>query len=105
MSIHHASGQDTPTAKLAAEIALDRPTLIGALRRSSERVCQHAGLLEAELGHYRPLMGYLEDAVRHVERRTGHAVDAELFGRLLDRLGITDADLALSRLEAVRPNV
>jgi hypothetical protein len=105
MSLDHASGQDTATAKLAAEIALDRPTLTGALRRSSQRVCQHAGLLEAELGTYRVLVGYLDDALKHIQRRTGDAVDEELLGHLLDRLGVTDADLALNRLETARPNV
>jgi hypothetical protein len=45
MSIDHASGQDTPTAKLAAQIALDQPTLADAVRRSSERICKYAGLL------------------------------------------------------------
>ncbi len=61
MSIDQASGQDTQTARLAAEIALDQPTLVSALRGSSARICKHAGLLEAELGHYRPLVGYLEN--------------------------------------------
>jgi hypothetical protein len=105
MSIDHASGQDTETARLAAEIVLDRPTLTGALRRSSQRVCRHAGLLEAELGTYRVLLGYLDDAIKHVERRAGDEVEGELLGRLLDRLGVTDADLALNRVEAARPSV
>ncbi len=39
MSVDHASGQDTPTAKLAAEIAIDQPTLVRAVRRSSARIC------------------------------------------------------------------
>jgi hypothetical protein len=102
MTIDQASGQDTPTATLAAEIALDQPTLLGALRRSAARICKHAGLLEAELGHYRPLVGYLEDAVKLVERRTGRTVDEDLFALLLDRLGMTDADLALERLQEAR---
>jgi hypothetical protein len=59
----------------------------------------------AELGSYRPLVGHLEDAVRHVEARTGHMVDEELFARLLDRLGVTDVDLALERLQEARPDV
>lgn len=105
MTIDHADAQDTPTAKLAAQIALDQPTLVGALRRSSARICKHAGLLEAELGHYRPLVGYLEDAVKHVERRTGDTIDEDLFACLLDRLGMTDADLALERLQEARPHV
>ncbi|HZD71932.1 MAG TPA: hypothetical protein VFA45_24360 [Actinomycetes bacterium] len=105
MTIDPTSGQDTETAQLAAAIAVDEPTLIGALRRSSARIRKHAGLLEAELGHYRPLVGYLENAVRLVETRTGHGVDEELFARLLDRLGITEVDLALERLQDARPNV
>jgi hypothetical protein len=40
-----------------------------------------------------------------VDARTGRTVDKELFARLLDRLGITDADLALEWLAAARPNV
>ncbi len=102
MSIDQASGQDTPTAKLAAEIALDQLTLVGALRRSTARICKYAGLLEADLGHYRPLVGYLEDAVKLVERRTGRSVSEELFACLLDRLGMTDADLAMERLQEAR---
>ncbi len=105
MSIDHTSGQDTPTAKLAAQIALDQPTLVGAVRRSSARICKYAGLLEAELGTYRPLVGYLDDAVGLVEARTGRAVEEDLFARLLDRLGITDVDLALERLADARPHV
>ncbi len=105
MSIDHASGQDIPTAKLAAEIAVDQPTLVGAVRRSSARICRYAGLLEAELGTYRLLVGYLNDAVRVVEARRGRAVEEELFARLLDRLGMTDADLALERVTNARPHV
>ncbi|SRR6266540_5766636 len=105
MTIDRASGQDTETARLAAKIALDQPTLVGGLRHSTARICKYAGLLVAELGSYRPLVGYLEDAVRHVEARTGDTVDEELFARLLDRLGVTDVDLALERLEEARPNV
>ncbi len=105
MSIDRASGQDTPTAKLAAQIALDQPTLTGALRRSSARICKWAGLLEAELGTYRPLVGYLNDAVHDVETRTGRAVEEGLFAGLLDRLGVTDADLALERVTDAQPHV
>jgi len=105
MSIDHASGQATPTAKLAAEIAIDQPTLVRAVCRSSARICKYAGLLEAELGTYRPLVGYLNDAVRLVEARTGHEVEEELLARLLDRLGMTDADLALERVADARPHV
>jgi hypothetical protein len=61
--------------------------------------------LEAELGTYRVLVGYLDDAIKHIERRTRDAVDEELLGHLLDRLGVTDADLALNRLEIARPNL
>ena len=105
MSIDHASGQDTPTARLAAQIALDQPTLVGAVRRSSARICKYAGLLEAELGTYRPLLSYLNGAVRDVEARTGRAVEDEVFAGLLDRLGITDVDLALERVAEARPHV
>ncbi len=105
MTIDRASGQDTQTAKLAAEIALDHPTMVGALCHSCARICKYAGLLEAELGHYRPLVGDLEDAVRHVEARSGHTVDEELFARLLDRLGMTDVGLALERLQEARQDV
>jgi hypothetical protein len=86
----------------------DRPrqsTLVVGLRRSTARICRYAGLLVTELGSYRPLVGHLEDAVRHVEARTGHMVDEELFARLLDRLGVTDVDLALERLQEARPDV
>jgi hypothetical protein len=61
-------------------------------------------MLEAALGNYRPLEGYLEDAVKHVELRTGRKVDEELFSCLLDRFGITDARLALERLLEVHPD-
>ena len=105
MSIDHASGQDPQTAQLAAEIAIDQPTLLRAVRRSSARICKYAGLLEAELGTYQPLVGYLDDAVRLVVARTGRAVEEELIGRLLDRLGMTDADLALERVADARPHV
>jgi CubicO group peptidase (beta-lactamase class C family) len=47
----------------------------------------------------------LEDAVRHVEARSGHTVDEELFARLLDRLGMTDVGLALERLQEARQDV
>jgi hypothetical protein len=69
-------------------------------RRSFRRA-----LLEAELGTYQPLVGYLNDAVRLVEARTGRAIEEELLGRLLDRLGVTDADLALERVAADQPHV
>ncbi len=104
MSIDHTSGQDTPTAKLAAQIALDQPTLVGAVRRSSARICKYAGLLEAELGTYRPLVGYLNDAIGHVQARTGKEIEDELFAGLLDRLGVTDVDLALERVAEARPH-
>jgi hypothetical protein len=95
------SGRD---AKLAAEITIDQPTLLGAVRRSSARICKYAGLLEAELGTYRPLVGYLNDAVRLVEARAGRAVEDDLVARLLDRLGMTDVDLALERVADARPH-
>jgi hypothetical protein len=102
MSIDHAA--ETDTAQLAAEIALDQPSLTGTVRRSAARICKYAALLEAELGRYRPLVGYLEDAVKLVEHRTGRTVDEKLFACLLDRLGMTDADLAMERLQQARPN-
>jgi hypothetical protein len=105
MSIEHASGQDPITVRLAAQIAIDQPTLLSALRRSSERICQYAGRLEAELGTYRPLVGYLNDAVSRVAASTGQAVEEELLGCLLDRLGVTEVDLALDRVAEGRSHV
>jgi hypothetical protein len=45
MTIDRPSGQDTKTAQLAAEIALDQSTLVVGLRRSTARICKYAGLL------------------------------------------------------------
>jgi hypothetical protein len=103
MTIHHEA-DTTQAAWLAAQIAADQPSLPAALRSASTRVCQYAGMLEAALGNYRPLEGYLEDAVRHVEVRTGRKVSEELFACLLDRFGVTDARLALERVAEGGPD-
>ena len=103
MTVHHEV-EGSGTAWLAAQIAADQPSLPAALRRASTRVCQYAGMLEGALGGYRPLEGYLEDAVRHVELRTGRKVSEELFSCLLDRFGVTDARLALERVARAGPD-
>src|SRR6266511_1444834 len=94
----------TETAWLAAQIAADQPTLPGALRSSSARICKFAGLLEAELKHFRPLEGYMADAIRYTERRTGHPVSDELYNRLCDRFGITEVRLVLERVARAHPD-
>jgi hypothetical protein len=104
MTIDHASGQDTDTARLAAEIAVDQPTLLSSLRRSSERTCRYAGLLEAELLHFRDLEPYLENAVKLVVKRTGRPVDDELFERLCNRLGVSEVRIALQRVADAHPD-
>ena len=103
MTIHQEA--DTPeAARLAAQIAADQPTLPNAVCASSARICKYAGLLEAELKHFRPLEGYLERAVKHIERRTGHPVGDELYGRLCDHLGVTEVRLALERVMRAHPD-
>src|SRR6266508_4486913 len=79
MTIHRSSAavSDEETARLAAQIAVDQPTLPNALRTSSARICKYADLLEAELKRFRPLEGYLADAVKHTERRSGQPVGDE----------------------------
>jgi hypothetical protein len=61
-------------------------------------------LLEAELKHFRPLEGYMVDAVRLTEARTGRPVSDELYERLCDRFGVTDVRLALERVTRVHPD-
>jgi hypothetical protein len=92
------------TARLAAQISAQQPSLLQVVRSTSTRVCGYADLLEAELKHFRPLEGYLADAVRHVERRTGRPVSDDLYNRLCDRLGITDVRLALERVARAHPD-
>lgn len=100
----HQEGDATETAWLAAQIAVDQPTLPRVLRSSSARICKYAGLLEAELKHFRPLEGYMVDAVKYTERRTGHPVSDELYNRLCDRFGITEVRLALERVAQAHPD-
>ncbi len=94
----------TETAWLAAQIAADQPTLPGALRSSTARICKYAGLLEAELKHFRPLEGYMADAVKHTERRTGRSVGDELYERLCDRFGVSEVRLVLERVTRAHPD-
>ncbi len=101
----HQEAETTETARLAAQIAAHQPTLPNALRASSARICNYAGLLEAELNHFRPLEGYLEGAVKHTERRTGHPIGDELYERLCDHLGVTEVRLALERVARAHPDV
>ncbi len=100
----HKDADATETAWLAAQIAADQPTLPHALRSSTARICKYAGLLEAELKHFRPLEGYMVDAVKLTEHRTGHPVGDELYERLCDRFGVTEVRLALERLEQAHPD-
>ncbi|SRR6266545_1536614 len=97
------SGQDPQTAQLAARITVDQPSLLGALRRSSERVCQYAGLLEAALIDFRPLEGYLVGAIKHVEV-IGDNVRDDLYNRLADRLGVSEVRIALQRVADAHPD-
>ncbi len=104
MTIDQTSGQDADTAQLAAEIALEEPSLLPALRRNSERICRYAGLLEPELKHFRELEPYLAGAVKHVEKRSGTEVSDDLFNRLADRLGVSEVRIALQRVADVHPD-
>jgi hypothetical protein len=98
------TGQDTETARLAAQIAADQPNLPRRLRSASTRVCRLAGLLETALNSYRPLEEYLESAVKHVEARTGQPVDDALYEHLTHRFGVADVRLALERLTRAHPD-
>jgi len=82
----------------------DQPSLLGALRRSSERVRQYAGLLEAALIDFRPLEGYLVGAIKHVERCSGDNVPDDLYNRLADRLGVSEVRIALQRVADAHPD-
>jgi len=106
MTIHRSSAavSDEETARLAAQIAVDQPTLPNALRTSSARICKYADLLEAELKRFRPLEGYLADAVKHTERRSGQPVGDELYNRLADRLGVSEVRIVLQRLADAHPD-
>ena len=92
------------TAWLAAQIVLDTPSLLNAMRRSARQVCRHAGLLTAELGNFRSLEPDLERAVRRVEARTGVPVSDALFERLTERLGVDQVRPALERLSRAHPD-
>ena len=94
----------TETAWLAAEIALDQPSLLNSLRHTSARVCRYGGLLEAELGHFRQLEPYLDRAVRHVEARTGQPISDELHARLCDSLGVSEVRIVLERIKDAHPD-
>jgi len=100
----HQEAEATETAWLAAQIAADQPSLPRTLRSSSACICKFAGLLEAELKHFRPLEGYMADAIRYTERRTGHPVSDELYNRLCDRFGITEVRLVLERVARAHPD-
>lgn len=92
------------TAWLAAQLAIDNPSLPGAVRRASEQVCRYADLLASALQHFRPLEAYLDSGLRVVEARTGADVDDELHQRLCDRLGVTEVRLALQRVADAHPD-
>ncbi len=100
----HQDADATGTAWLAAQIAADQPTLPNALRSSTSRICKYADLLEAELKHFRPLEGYMVDAIKEVETRTGRPVSDELYNRLCDRFGVTEVRIALERVEQAHPD-
>ncbi len=106
MTIHQlpAPAAEDETAWLAAQITAEQPSLLQVLRSTCTRVCGYADLLEAELKHFRPLEGYMADAIRHVEARTGRPVSDELYERLCDHFGITDVRLALERVAQAHPD-
>jgi hypothetical protein len=107
MTIHQspsATAEDE-TNWLAEQITADQPSLLRVVHATSTRVCGYADLLEAELKHFHPLEGYLVDAVRHVERRTGRAVSDELHNRLCDRVGVSEVRIALERVEQAHPDM
>jgi hypothetical protein len=85
-------------ALLAAQIAIDHPTLSHALHASVARVCHFAGRLEAELRAYSPLEAILNSAIHCIEARTGWQVDEELLSLLLDRFGVNEARMAVERI-------
>jgi hypothetical protein len=100
----HRDADATETAWLAAQIAADQPTLPHALRSTIARVCKYAGLLEAELKHFRPLENYMAGAIKDVGTRTGQPVSDELYNGLCDRFGITEVRLALERVANAHPD-
>ena len=107
MTIHQlpAPASEDDTARLAAQITAQQPSLLQIVRSTSTRVCGHADLLEAELKHFRPLEGCVVDAIKQVERRTGRSVSDELYNSLCDRFGISEVRLALERVERAHPDV
>ncbi len=96
--------QDTTTARLAAEIADQQPSLPPILRSTCTRVCQYAGLLETELQRFRPLEGCMASAIKVIERSTGRPVSDDRYNRLCDHFGITDVRLALERVARAHPD-
>ncbi len=86
-------------ALLAAQIAIDHPSLLPALHASVARLRHFADRLEAELRSYSPLEAILNDAVQCIEDRTGWQVDEELLTALLDRLDVNEARLAIERIK------
>ncbi|HZD67620.1 MAG TPA: hypothetical protein VFA45_01465 [Actinomycetes bacterium] len=106
MTIDRVSGpaSEEEAARLTAQITANQPTLMNALRTSSARICKYAGLLEAELKHFRPLEGYLVDAVTHTERRSRQPISDELYNRLAERLGVSEVRIALQRVADAHPD-
>ena len=100
----HQKADDTETARLAAQVAVEQPSLPHILRSTCTRVCEYAGLLEAELGHFRPLEGYMASAIKVIEARTGRPVSDELYNGLCDRFGITEVRIALERVTDAHPD-